>query len=45
MLIPGVHVETILNPTRYTYAQIELACLVASFMGRGKFVLLEMPKR
>ena len=31
--IPGVHIETIHNPIRYTYAQIEQACRVAAAAG------------
>ena len=30
---PGVHIETIHNPIRYTYAQIEQACKVAAALG------------
>ena len=33
MGIPGVHIETIHNPIRYTYAQIEQACKVAAALG------------
>jgi hypothetical protein len=33
MQMPGVHIETIHNPRRYTYA------------GRGKLVRVEPPKR
>ena len=29
MQIPGVHIETLHNPVRYTYAQIEKACAIA----------------
>jgi hypothetical protein len=45
MQIPGVHIETLQNPVRYTYAQIERACSIAQLLGRGKFVLVEPPKR
>jgi hypothetical protein len=45
MQIPGVHIETIHNPSRYTYAQIERACAIAERLGRGKLLLLEPPKR
>ncbi len=41
MQIPGVHIETLHNPTRYSYAQIERACSLAALLGRGKFVLVE----
>ena len=30
MQIPGVHIETLHNPIRYTYAQIEKACAIAA---------------
>jgi hypothetical protein len=45
MQIPGVHVETLQSPVRYTHAQIELACAIAQLLGRGKLVLVEPPKR
>jgi hypothetical protein len=45
MPIPGVHIETIHNPCRYTYAQIEKACKVAKLLARGKLVLVEAPNR
>ena len=45
MGIPGVHIETIHNPIRYTYAQIEQACKVAAALGRGKLILAESPRR
>ena len=45
MQIPGVHIETIQNPCRYTYAQIETACGIARRLARGKLVLVEPPKR
>jgi len=41
----GVHIETIQNPVRYTYAQIEQACKVAAALGRGKLILAEPPRR
>ena len=43
--MPGVHIETIHNPRRYTYAQIDRACAIAQRLGRGKLVLVEPPKR
>lgn len=43
--IPGVHIETLHNPARYTYAQIERACFIASVLDRGKLVLVEPPQR
>jgi hypothetical protein len=45
MQIPGVHIETIHNPCRYTYAQIEKACEIARRLARGKLVLVEQPQR
>lgn len=44
MQIPGVHIETLHNPVRYTYAQIEQACAIASALNRGKLIVLEPPK-
>ena len=44
MQIPGVHIETLHNPTRYTYAQIEKACTLAAVLNRGKLVLVEPPR-
>jgi hypothetical protein len=43
--IPGVHVETIHNPIRYTTAQIDKAVAIAYAMHRGKFILTETPRR
>ena len=43
--VPGVHIETLHNPARYTYAQIETACAVAQILARGKLVLAEPPRR
>jgi hypothetical protein len=45
MGIPVVHIDTIQNPVRYTYAQIEQACRVAAALGRGKLILAEPPRR
>jgi len=45
MGIPGVHIETVHNPVRYTYAQIEQACRIAAALGRGKLILAEPPRR
>jgi hypothetical protein len=45
MQIPGVHIETLHNPVRYTYSQIEKACAIAQMLNRGKFFLLEPPRR
>jgi hypothetical protein len=44
MQIPGVHIETLHNPTRYSYAQIEKACTLAALLNRGKLVLVEPPR-
>jgi hypothetical protein len=45
MQTPGVHIETLHNPTRYTHAQIEKACTIAAMLNRGKLVLVEPPRR
>jgi len=45
MRIPGVQIETIHDPSRYTYAQIDSACAIARMLGRGKLVLVEAPRR
>ena len=45
MQIPGVHIETLHNPVRYTYSQIEKACAIAKLLNRGKLVLVEPPRR
>ena len=45
MQIPGVHIESIHNPRRYTHARIDRACAIAQRLGRGKLVLVEPPKR
>ena len=37
MQVPGVHIETIHNPRRYTYAQIDRACAIAQRLGRGSW--------
>jgi hypothetical protein len=43
--IPGVHLETLRDPVRYTTAQLDYACAIAYMLGRGRFVLLEEPRR
>jgi hypothetical protein len=43
MPIPGVHIETLHNPARYTYAQIDRACALAHMLNRGRLLLLEPP--
>ena len=45
MPLPGVHIETLHNPARYTYAQIETACAIAHLLHRGKLLLVEPPRR
>jgi hypothetical protein len=45
MHVTGVHIETLQNPIRYTYAQIERACSIAQALNRGKLVLVEPPQR
>ena len=44
-LLPGVHIETLHSPVRYTYAQVELACQIARLLNRGKLVLCDPPRR
>jgi hypothetical protein len=43
MLVPGVHLETLEDPSTYAPAQLERACLIAAMLNRGKFILLERP--
>ena len=45
MQIPGVHIEVLHNPARYTTAQIDKACAIAQMLNRGKLVLCEPPRR
>jgi hypothetical protein len=45
MPLPSAHIETIHNPTRYTYAQIDRARAIAQMLGRGKLILVEPPRR
>jgi hypothetical protein len=45
MPLPGVHIETLHNPARYTYAQIETACAIAQLLRRGKLLLVEPPRQ
>jgi hypothetical protein len=45
MQIPGVHVETLHSPLRYTPAQIDKAAAMAHTLQRGRFVLCEPPRR
>lgn len=41
----AVLIETLHNPIRYSYAQMEQACTLAAALKRGKFVLVEPPRR
>ena len=41
---PIYEVQTLENPVLYSYEQIQLAWLLASFLGRGKLVLVEPPE-
>jgi len=43
MQAPGVHLESIDNPCRHTYAQIDRAYAIAQRLGR-QLVLVEPPK-
>jgi hypothetical protein len=43
MATPGVQIETLQDPTRYTPGQIDKALVVATTLGRGKLVLVEPP--
>jgi hypothetical protein len=45
MQIPGAHIVTLHHPVRYTYAQMERACVVAELLSRGKLILTEPPGR
>ncbi len=45
MATPGVHIETLHDPARYSHVQIEKACALASMLNRGKLVLVEPPHR
>jgi hypothetical protein len=45
MQMPGVHVETIHNPRRYTCAQIDSACGIAQKARPRQAGLFEPPKR
>jgi hypothetical protein len=42
---PDVYVETVDDPLRYSFAQIERACRIAQALSRGRFVLVERPAR
>jgi hypothetical protein len=42
---PGVHIETLYSPVRYTDTQLDQACRIAAWLNRGRLVLLEAPRR
>jgi hypothetical protein len=44
MQVPGVHIESIRNPRRYTYAQIDRARGIAHRLGRVKLVRSRPPE-
>lgn len=41
---PIFEVQTLTNPVRYSYEQVQRAGLLAAFLGRGKLVLCEPPE-
>jgi hypothetical protein len=43
MQIPGVFIEPLHNPVRYSWLQIEQACAIADALHRGKLVVCEPP--
>ena len=43
--MPGVYLETLLSPVRYTAAQLDRASSIAYLISRGRFVLCEPPRR
>lgn len=43
MPLPGVHIETLHDPARYSRAQLDQACHVAYMLGRGKLLLVAPP--
>ena len=45
MSLPEIHVETVDDPVRYSFAQIERACALAALLNRGKLVLVEPPRQ
>ncbi len=44
-MIPGVHLEMLHHPNRYSPDQIERASQFAAALGRGRFVVCEPPRR
>jgi hypothetical protein len=45
MPFPGVSIETLYNPARYGYGQIETARAVAQVLRRAKLLLAGPPRR
>jgi hypothetical protein len=45
MRIDAVQIETVHDPSRYTYAQFSTAYAIARMLGRGKLVLVEALQR
>jgi hypothetical protein len=41
---PLYEIQTLMNPRKYTAAQISDAALLAAFLGRGKLVLTMPPE-
>ena len=44
MQIPGVHIETLLNPHCYSARQLDRACKIAYLLNRGKLIIVEPPE-
>jgi hypothetical protein len=40
---PHIHLETLHDPTRYSFAQVQRAKRIAYVLGRGRLVLCEAP--
>jgi hypothetical protein len=45
MHTPGVHIETLHEPVRYTSGQIDRARVLAQLLNRGTLILTEAPFR
>ena len=45
MSVPEIHLETVDDPLRYSFVQIERACRIAQALNRGRFLLAERPSR
>jgi hypothetical protein len=41
---PGVQIETLQHPSRYSAAQLDRACRIALLLDRGKLILVEPPQ-